>query len=85
MLSMEKVLLEMIASSPALAGVILISWLFLKALKSRDETIRDIAKDFSDSSKKTAEDMQGLKEVIGANSEVIKQATSELRRVERSV
>lgn len=73
----NDIIRDVIVGSPALAGVILISWMFLR-------TLRDITKNFSESSKETAKELLGLKEVIGANSEIIKQATVELGRAERS-
>lgn len=77
---MEELLGEMVAGSPSLVGVIIVAWMFLRALAKRDDTIKDIAEMFSNTTRENVEEAKSLKEVIGANSEIIKQCTDELYR-----
>lgn len=77
---MEDLLKELVVETPSLVGIIVIAWLFLRALATRDKTIGDIAKLFSDTTRESVDEMKSLKEVIGANSEVIKRCHERLKR-----
>ena len=76
---MEELLKELVGSSPALVAFIIVSVLFLRALRSRDVTIETIAKDFANTSRLQTEESKKLRETIGANSEIIKQCQVALR------
>lgn len=76
---MEDLLKELVVETPSLVGIIIIAWLFLRALAARDKTINEIAKLFSETTKESVDEMKSLKEVIGANSEIIKQCHKRLQ------
>ena len=76
---MEDLLKALVVETPSLVGIIVIAWLFLRALATRDETIADIAKLFSDTTKESVDEMKSLKEIIGVNSEIIKRCHERLQ------
>lgn len=76
---MEELLLKLVGSSPALVAFIIVTVLFLRALGKRDDTIKDIAKDFANASRLQTEESKKLRETLGANSEIIKQCQTALR------
>lgn len=82
---MEDRIWEFVAEAPGYGIALFLVWFFLKALAKRDETIKEIAETFAEASMENAGETKALKEIIGANSEVIKQCTIELRRHERAV
>ena len=63
---------EIAVEVPALVGVIVVVWFFLRALRERDATIREIARDFASAMREHTEEGKNLRETIGAHSEVMK-------------
>ncbi|KKN24883.1 hypothetical protein LCGC14_0890330 [marine sediment metagenome] len=70
---MEDLIKELAVSSPGVVAVIVVVILFLRALRERDSTIKDIASDFANASRAQTEESKKLREAIGVNSEIIKQ------------
>ncbi|KKM93503.1 hypothetical protein LCGC14_1207650 [marine sediment metagenome] len=69
---MDEMLRSMAADSPSLVGIIVVVIFFLRALAARDKTISEIAIMFAETTKESVAEMKDLREVIGANSEIIK-------------
>lgn len=69
---MDEMLRSMAADSPSLVGIIVVVIFFLRALAARDKTISEIANMFALTTKESVAEMKDLREVIGANSEIIK-------------
>ena len=75
---MEELIKELVVSVPAVVGIIIVVMLFLRALRDRDVTIKDIANDFASASREHTEESKKLREALGVNSEIIKQCQQKL-------
>lgn len=69
---MEDIVREIAVEVPVLACFIVVSWLFLRALKESRDVTKDIAKDFADAMREHTEEGKKLRETLGAHSEVIR-------------
>lgn len=80
---MEDLLREVAVEFPSLVGIIIVVWMFLRALQTRDVAIKEIVEKFAKASSEQTEEMKRLREVVGANSEVIKRCTGHLNQITR--
>lgn len=71
--------IEIVTQIPAVGAILLISYWFLKALKSRDCTLRDIADKCHEMRREGADATRDNTRVLGETGEVIREATTLLR------
>lgn len=72
---MDPILIDILGDSPALVGVVIVTWLFLRSLEKRD-------KESAEAAKERAEETKALGEIIGANTVVVQRCTTALERVD---
>lgn len=70
---------EIATQTPAIGAILLISFWFLKALKSRDCTLKDIADRCHELRQDATEAMKENSRVVGQNSELLRETTTLLR------
>lgn len=80
-MGMEDVAKELVSISPITAAMLVIVWMFLKALASRDVVIKSIAKSFAATSTEQVKEIKNLREVLGANMKVVEANTKVLNQV----
>lgn len=72
-------LTNLLDKAPELAAILIVVGLFLKALKSRDCTLKDIADRCHELRQDATAAMKENSKVVGQNSELLREATILLR------
>ena len=76
--------MEIAMQMPAVGAILLISFWFLKALKNRDCTLKDIADRCHELRSDATDAMRDNSRVVGQNTELLREVTTILRRINGS-
>ncbi len=76
---MEDHVWKFLAETPSLGVAVVLVWFFLKALAKRDETIKEIAAEHTESYRTNTEVLKENSRVIGECSSVLKDCREEMR------